>query len=754
MFCVKCGTMIPEESNFCPNCGTEVRKSNSEENSTSSPKEARESEPQMPIESVPQVPTEQVPQVPIEQVPQVPTESVQQVPTEQVSQIPNELAQQKPTEPVTETLPLVQDHKSKKTAVIVALAVAVVILATIVVVLIATRDKSTPKNEDESLQVTNEEIITDPQDEEPVIPDETDIDVEEDIEKDKVEEPIVETEESKFINLIKTLNSTDASLEKINVFEDNYEPEDRKSSYKWNAKLFYSLEDISPDSYEDGLINGYMIEKKQLINADTNNLMEYEIYRNPETDIVNKIVSIEYKEDILEITDYYYMDNGKVSFVFVREDTNYVPSYAVPSKDGRRYYYNKDTMVKWRVVEDGVQKNYVAGKEEKDRGGNSGKITLYKDLSDEKQKNYNKTEKKILNAAYNTYKIVLEAQGLSNIIGYVSDISGQPLNGATIHLYTEDYETEVYNCNVDTEGKYSIVVPSKERSYRIEISKDGFVTTVLYDINLNQQLLGVYQENICLVADNLNTDCNTQLIVCDAFNRAYEYDGMLRIDNATIRVRKGVNNKYGEIYGNAETDSDGIVYMLLKPGMYTVEVSKPGYAVTYYTITVVQNNMMITINTTPILNDGEIRIVLTWEDTPWDLDSHLFTPYDSTSGDTTYHIWYGNSWDYNANNLDVDDVNGYGPETMTINNLGNGLYKYYIADYTNCINGNTDSEELSNSGATVDVYSADGLVQTFHVPTNRPGVIWEVFEIRNKTIVPIQRYYNNLDNKTWWNNEK
>lgn len=152
--------------------------------------------------------------------------------------------------------------------------------------------------------------------------------------------------------------------------------------------------------------------------------MEYEIYRNLETDTVNKIVSIEYKEDILEITDYYYMDNGKVNFVFVREDTNYVPSYAIPSKSGRRYYYNKDTLVKWRIVEDGEQKNFVAGKEEKERGGNSGKVILYKDLSEEKQTNYNKTEKKMLNAAYNTYKIALDAQGLSNIIGYVTDTSG------------------------------------------------------------------------------------------------------------------------------------------------------------------------------------------------------------------------------------------------------------------------------------------------------------------------------------------
>ncbi|SHM40554.1 zinc-ribbon domain-containing protein [Anaerosporobacter mobilis DSM 15930] len=728
MFCVKCGTRIPEESNFCPNCGAEVKKSSSVEDSMNSPLMVSEPVPQMQSQPVPQVPNELASQIPGEQSPQLMNDHI-------VATVPQE------------------EVKKKKTTVIVAFVLAVVVLVVMlimVIILFTNRDKATQKKEEETLHVTNEDTVADTQEEEPVILDEIDTNAEGETE----EESVVETEETKFISMIRALNESDASLEKIDVYEDNYEPEDRKSSYQWNPELFYSLEDISPDSYEDGLINGYMIEKKQLLNADTNNLMEYEIYRNLETDTVNKIVSIEYKEDILEITDYYYTDNGKVNFVFVREDTNYVPSYAIPSKSGRRYYYNKDTLVKWRIVEDGEQKNFVAGKEEKERGGNSGKVILYKDLSEEKQTNYNKTEKKMLNAAYNTYKIALDAQGLSNIIGYVTDTSGQPLNGATIHLYSEDYETEVYSCNVDTEGKYAIVIPSQERGYRIEITKEGYVTTVLYDIQLNKQLIGVYQETICLVEDNMNTDCNTQLVVCDAFNRAYDYEGMLRIDNATIRIRKGVNNKYGEISGNAKTDSDGIVYLLLKPGMYTVEVSKPGYAVTYYTITVVQNNMMITINTTPILNDGEIRIVLTWEDTPRDLDSHLFTPYDSTSGDTTYHIWYGNSWDNNANNLDVDDVDGYGPETMTINNLGNGLYKYYVADYTNCSNGYTDSEEMSYSNATVDVYSADGLVQTFHVPTNRPGVIWEVFEIRNKTVVPIQRYYNNLDNKTWWNNEK
>ena len=160
------------------------------------------------------------------------------------------------------------------------------------------------------------------------------------------------------------------------------------------------------------------------------------------------------------------------------------------------------------------------------------------------------------------------------------------------------------------------------------------------------------------------------------------------------------------------------------------------------------------MNTSPILGTDEIRIVLTWGGFPQDLDAHLFTPYSHSSGDTTYHIWYGNMADANENTLDVDDTNAFGPETMTIHYLEDGLYKYYVADFTNCNQSNLYSYDMSLSEAKVVVYSEKGLVQTFYVPSSRPGVIWEVFEIRNKKIIPIQRYYDHIEDKTWWNNEK
>lgn len=561
-------------------------------------------------------------------------------------------------------------------------------------------------------------------------------------------------EDSVLARTISDMNSKEAVLESIYVYSDSYKPAKRDTSLKWNSKLFYSLEDIDPEKTSDGLINGYNIEKKQLVNEETGNMMEYEIYWNPDTEKVNKIVSIEYYEDYLEITDYYYTDEGKINFIFVKKDVNYVPSYAAPTIDGSRYYFNDDVMVKWRTVKNGKQTNYTVGKNEKNNGYNAGKVYVLSSVSKKKQNTYNAKEKRMVNAAYNTYDIVLKATGISNITGYVYDENGLPFTGANVSLYTDEYDKPVYDGKTGIDGKYSIFVPSEDRTFHIIIREEGYVETELHDINMNNQIIDKFQESVYLIENTGNQIYDVNMTLCDAFNYDSYSGGMLRLDYADIKIRKGVNNKNGTVYQEGTADSDGQILLSLNPGMYTIQVIKNGYESTYYTVTITKNSQDVTINTSPSLKDDEVRIVLTWDAIPQDLDSHLFTPYDLASGDATYHIWYGNKADYNENNLDVDDTNGYGPETMTISRLGDGLYKFYVVDYTDCSSGNYISKDMSNSGAVVNVYTNEGLVQTFHVPGNRNGVIWEVFEIRNKKIVPLQRYYSNTDDKTWWNSEK
>ena len=126
----------------------------------------------------------------------------------------------------------------------------------------------------------------------------------------------------------------------------------------------------------------------------------------------------------------------------------------------------------------------------------------------------------------------------------------------------------------------------------------------------------------------------------------------------------------------------------------------------------------------PVLEAGQTRMVLNWGATPPDLDSHLLTPDIEGS---THHIYYGNVGSYTAvpyAKLDTDDVNGYGPETITISQLFTGTYTYYIKNFTG---GN---EGLKNSGAVAQVYSGESCTATIiEVPTDSDGLYWYVCDV-------------------------
>ena len=531
----------------------------------------------------------------------------------------------------------------------------------------------------------------------------------------------------------------------IDVYADNYTPV-RNASLYWDNTLFYTLEDVYPNKSTDGQINSYLITKKSFVNAATGNRMEYEIYTKPSNGAVNKIVSIEYFQDHLEITDYYYLDNGKVSFVFVRDDINYVPSYAVPTKDGQRFYFNSDCMVKWRIVSGGTITNYCIGSPSTNENRNGSEI-LYDRLDAVSKKAYDDAEKNILNAAYNTYSTVLGAENVGWITGFVYNKDGAPRTDAHVYLWKDN--EYLYQCSPSQDGSYFIAVPGSPDTYRLVIVTPGCDTVIVYDITIIAGVLYTYVDTVYVIEQNA-APCQQVLQVRDALNYAANGVDMMAVPDAQVNIRCGLNAKTTEIVAAGTTDSLGNLSVRLLPGMYTVEVIKSGYDVIYVNIVILIDLGTVEIHFSPSLPAGEMRIVLSWGAWPEDLDSHLFTPYDSSLGDEGYHIFYSNQTDAAGDNLDVDDTTSYGPETITIPVVKDGLYKYYVVDYSNCSHGSPTSFDMSNSGAVVNVYTSSGLVATFHVPTGQSGVIWEVFEIRNGQIVPNQRYYNNIDTTDWW----
>jgi len=159
-------------------------------------------------------------------------------------------------------------------------------------------------------------------------------------------------------------------------------------------------------------------------------------------------------------------------------------------------------------------------------------------------------------------------------------------------------------------------------------------------------------------------------------------------------------------------------------GAHTVTCSKTGY------ITYVNNQVLIdpgqtlnlNISLSQTLAEGSMRFVLNWGANPRDLDSHLNTP--SIEG-STYHIYYSNtgsatSAPYAA--LDHDITSGYGPETMTIYQMFDGTYQYYIYKYAG--DGN-----ITESQAVLQIYNQNGLMQTVQVPTSGEGLYWYVCDV-------------------------
>jgi len=130
------------------------------------------------------------------------------------------------------------------------------------------------------------------------------------------------------------------------------------------------------------------------------------------------------------------------------------------------------------------------------------------------------------------------------------------------------------------------------------------------------------------------------------------------------------------------------------------------------------------------------RIVLHWGRKPEDLDSHLwfrnnhiFYQYMPHQRGTVEH---SKAVKKLKAYLDVDDVDSYGPETVTIHEtLRNERYYYYVHDYTN--RQKSRSNRLSAvSDARVYVYKgkSEETLMTFRVPSNGvKGNLWKVFYI-------------------------
>ena len=539
-----------------------------------------------------------------------------------------------------------------------------------------------------------------------------------------------------------------AKADKIDIYKKNKSPNTRNYKADWNEKIFYTLEDINTKSSKDGQIKKYKLVRKELINKKNGNRIEYEVYKHPKTGKMHKIVSIEHRKNDLEITDYYYDDKGKPNFVYQRKDSIYTPVYASFEFTGDRYFFNNDSLIKWRFVKKANDVEEISLKTDKNR--KDVKQYSYLDINKKKQKAYDKKEVSMLNAAYNTYNAMLKKSKKSIVKGYIVDSKRNPVANATVEFLHSDKVIGTVKTNAN--GYYTTGVLPVKDGYAIRVSAEGYQTTEGAKAVIDKSGAVIRIDVISLVAVS-EASHKVSINVYDGETVKYVKKKAVKtaLSGAEVIARKGLNNKTGEQVTTGTTDADGNLVIELVSGVYTLEIRLNGYVVGYKTVVVDEDKTVSAALTKPV-KDKEMKVVLSW-DGEQDLDSYLFTPYKAKKGNMAY-IGGNAKKDKHGNRLYLDGKNGNNVEIINIANIEKGNYKYYVSDYTNSLKKNYSAKDMEGLNIRVEVYDKNGLVAVYIIPYNPNGVIWEVFEIKNRKVVPLQNTYKNVKGKKWWIEKK
>ena len=332
--------------------------------------------------------------------------------------------------------------------------------------------------------------------------------------------------------------------------------------------------------------------------------------------------------------------------------------------------------------------------------------------------------------------------GYSSISGKVIDATSlNPVAGAqviAVKTAPNDWGAGIVETN--SNGEFEITGLSSG-TYEISVDAPGYRPELRYNIQVGAFSNVSLSSSILLSASVIEVGAIGGKIT-------NAIDGK-DVPNATVRFRENHGNKTGDYIksgGNIlqlTTDGSGKYSCEnIKTGYYTMEVSKEGFITSYYDVIASPSNKIClnqNFSISPELPEGQYRIVLTWGENPRDLDSHIT---GNLSSGSSFHVYYSNkdAWDGDVHvaNLDCDDTNGEGPETVTLIPTTAETYRYYIYRYAG-------SGSISTSGAHIEVYKGNAMIAVYDAPTNQgTGDYWTVFEITNGTLKTINKMGNSV----------
>lgn len=299
-----------------------------------------------------------------------------------------------------------------------------------------------------------------------------------------------------------------------------------------------------------------------------------------------------------------------------------------------------------------------------------------------------------------------------------NDVSGGDVSGGEIELPDPD---DPYSAVTDENGNYIFSLPPG--TYTATVTAAGYIGLTMDTLVVNDDAESVVP-TITLLSQNRSGETRVKGQLTNAL------DGQ-PIADATVTIRSNWGNYTGDPVETVTTDSNGEYDIALERGYYTATYEKDGFVTKSLNVVAVTNFTSYLQNEalTPEAAAESYRIVLTWGETPRDLDSHLTGP---TKDGSQFHVYFGNR-EYTENGevvaaLDHDDVSSWGPETVTILTPKSGeTYSYYVHNFS----GETS---ITESGARVVVYRGSQQIADYHVPVSGDGRFWNVFEIRNDQV--------------------
>jgi hypothetical protein len=177
-------------------------------------------------------------------------------------------------------------------------------------------------------------------------------------------------------------------------------------------------------------------------------------------------------------------------------------------------------------------------------------------------------------------------------------------------------------------------------------------------------------------------------------------------------------NKQSSVTTTGTVNSDASYTTSLIPGDYTAAINVGNYVPINSDFTVDEIIKTKDFVLSPI--DNTVRFVLTWGDLPKDMDIYM------TNLKTKATIYY-KARQAELMKLDVDDIDGRGPETITLYPGATGKYQVYARRFT------TDAS-IKVSASKLEVYREGGQVYNLNMPTTGAngveiGPDWQFWDI-------------------------